>query len=183
MEFIPVAGNMDIEFVLAQLDPGGNPTNGINRVKGTKANWNMSDDEQLKALSYWNANNYLNIWICNLTDFAGYTQFPVSTLPGLENSSTNPLTDGIVIWYRAFGSSDYGTFNLDNGLNKGRTATHEVGHFFGLRHIWGDQSNCRGTDYVSDTPPQSSSTSGCPSHPQPQCPSENPRACDVPKLP
>jgi len=175
-EFTPVAGNMDIEFVLAELDPGGNPTNGINRVKGTKASWSMSDDQQLKALSYWNANNYLNIWICNLTDFAGYTQFPVSTLPGLENSSTNPLTDGIVIWYRAFGSSDYGNFNLDNGLNKGRTATHEVGHFFGLRHIWGDQSNCNGTDYVNDTPPQSSSTSGCPNHPQPQCPSGNPRA-------
>ena len=176
MEFMPVAGNMDIEFVLAQADPAGNTTNGINRVKGSKTTWSMSDDQQLKALSYWSANSYLNIWICNLTDFAGYTQFPVSTLPGLENSSTNPLTDGIVIWYRAFGSSDYGSFNLDNGLNKGRTATHEVGHFFGLRHIWGDQSNCNGTDYVSDTPTQSSSTSGCPSHPQPQCPSGNPRA-------
>jgi gliding motility-associated-like protein len=175
-EFLPVAGVMEIEFALATLDPDGNATNGINRVKGSKANWTMDDDRQLKSLSYWNANSYMNIWVCNLTDFAGYTQFPISTLPGLENSSTNPLTDGIVIKYKAFGSIDYGSFNLDNGLDRGRTATHEVGHFFGLRHIWGDQSNCKGTDYVSDTPPQSESTSGCPTHPQLQCPSDVPRA-------
>jgi len=174
-EFVPVAGQMDIEFVLAQFDPQGNPTNGINRVKGSKTIWSMADDTQLKALSYWNANNYINIWVCNLADYAGYTQFPVSTLPGLENSSTNPLTDGIVIFYRAFGSSDFGNFNLDNGLDKGRTTTHEIGHFFGLRHIWGDQSNCNGTDYVIDTPPQSGSTPGCPNHPQLQCPSGSPR--------
>jgi len=174
-EFVPVAGSMDIEFMLAELDPAGNPTNGINRVRGPKPNWNMEDDVQLKSLSYWDANSYLNIWICNLNDFAGYSQFPVSTLPGLENSSTDPLTDGIVVKYTAFGSSDYGNFNLGLGLDKGRTATHEMGHFFGLRHIWGDESNCDGNDYVSDTPSQSGSTSGCPSHPQLQCPSASPR--------
>ena len=137
----------------------------------------MSDDQQLKALSYWNANNYLNIWICNLTDFAGY--YPISGF-----YSTRPgkfLNESLNRWHRhlVHGRLDLPimeTLTLINGLNKGRTATHEVGHFFGLRHIWGDQSNCNGTDYVSDTPPQSSSTSGCPSHPQPQCPSENPRA-------
>jgi gliding motility-associated-like protein len=178
-EFLPVAGAIDIEFVLAQLDPDGNPTNGINRVKGTKQKWSMSDNAQLKALSYWNANNYINIWVCNLDDYAGYTQFPISTLPGLENSPTNALTDGIVVLYRAFGSSDYGNFNLDNGLDKGRTATHEMGHFFGLRHIWGDVSHCDGTDYVDDTPPQSMSSSGCPSHPQLLCPSGNARAAMI----
>ena len=175
-DFAPVAGSMNIEFVLAQIDPQGNPTNGINRVQGPKTEWMMKDDKELKALSYWNANNYLNIWVCNLVEYAGYSQFPISTLPGLENSSTNPLTDGIVIRYNVFGSSDYGNFNLSNGLDKGRTTTHEVGHFFGLRHTWGDQSDCNGTDYVSDTPPQSQLTSGCPLHPLPQCPSENPRA-------
>ncbi len=176
VEFTAVAGSMNIEFVLAQFDPQGNATNGIDRVMGPKTEWTMADDEQLKSLSYWNANNYLNIWICNLTEYAGYTQFPVSTLAGLENSSSNPLTDGIVIRYSAFGSSDYGNFNLDYGLDKGRTTTHEVGHFFGLRHIWGDQEDCMGTDYVGDTPPQSKSTTACPPHPQLQCPSENPRA-------
>jgi gliding motility-associated-like protein len=174
-EFAPVAGSMDLEFGLAEIDPAGNPTTGINRVKGPKPSWNMADDVQLKSLSYWNANNYLNIWVCNLNDFAGYSQFPISTLPGLENSSTDPLTDGIVIKHTAFGSSDYGNFVLGNGLERGRTATHELGHFLGLRHIWGDESNCDGTDYVSDTPPQSGSTSGCPSHPQLLCPSASPR--------
>jgi hypothetical protein len=135
-EFVPLAGSMNIKFVLARYDPQGNATNGITRVVGTEPSWGIEDDEQLKSLSYWNANNYLNIWVCNLTEYAGYTQFPVSTLPGLENSSANPLTDGIVIRYSAFGSSDHGNFNLDKGLDKGRTTTHEVGHFFGLRHTW-----------------------------------------------
>lgn len=174
-EFAGLAGSMTIEFVLADVDPQGNATNGINRVKGSKTSWTMDDDEQLKAQSYWNANNYLNIWVCNLDEYAGYTQFPVSTLPGLENSSANPLTDGIVIQYKSFGSSDYGSFNLDEGLDKGRTTTHEVGHFFGLRHTWGDKADCNGTDYVNDTPPQAQSTSGCPAHPLLQCPTENPR--------
>ena len=174
-EFTTVAGRMNIKFALAQHDPQGNTTNGINRVQGPKPDWIMGDDKELKALSYWNANNYLNIWVCNLTDVAGYTQFPVSTLPGLENTSSNPLTDGIVIRYHAFGSSDYGSFNLDYGLDKGRTTTHEVGHFLGLRHIWGDGADCNGTDYVGDTPPQSKSSTNCPVHPQLQCPAENPR--------
>ena len=171
-EFLPIAGGIDIEFKLALIDPEGHPSNGINRVKGSKANWSMADDKELKALSSWNTNDYLNIWVCNLTDYAGYSQFPLSTLAGLENSSTNPLTDGIVIRYKAFGSSDYGNFDLESGLNKGRTATHEAGHFFGLRHIWGDVNDCDGTDYVDDTPPQAGSSSGCPTHPQKQCPSE-----------
>lgn len=173
-EFQSVAGSMDIEFLLAQQNPEGLATNGINRVKGTKSSWTISDDDELKALSYWPANNYINIWVCNLTDYVGYTQFPISALPGLENSSTNRLTDGVIIRYNAFGSSDYGNFNLNVPFNKGRTTAHEIGHFFGLRHIWGDRSDCNGTDYVDDTPPQNNPTDGCPAHPQKQCPSNNP---------
>ncbi|MEJ7645407.1 MAG: choice-of-anchor J domain-containing protein [Chryseolinea sp.] len=169
-EFLPVAGAFDIEFILAKQDPEGLATTGIVRVKGTKTSWTMNDNYELKSLSYWPAEDYLNIWVCNLTDYLGYSQFPVSGLPGLENSSTNRLTDGVVITNNAFGSIDDGAFALHNVYNKGRTATHEVGHFFGLNHIWGDDDDsCSGTDNVADTPNQSSDTGGCPSHPRVTC--------------
>jgi hypothetical protein len=162
-EFLPLAGTMDIEFVLAKRSPQGLFTNGIVRVQGTKTSWTQNDNDQLKAQSYWPAEDYLNIWVCKLTDFLGYTQFPVSNLPGLENSSTNRLTDGIVIRTATFGSKNYGNFNLEARYDLGRTLTHEMGHFFGLRHIWGDMGNCAGDDYVADTPNQNGSTGGCPS--------------------
>ena len=165
--FQPVAGRLNIEFVLARQDPDGIATNGIVRVNGNRSSWTMNDNYALKSLSYWPAEEYMNIWVCNLTDgHAGYAQFPESDLPGLENSSTNRLTDGVVLWHRAFGSTDDGPFNLDRIFNKGRTATHEIGHFLGLNHIWGDDSGCTGTDNVSDTPNQGPSTNGCPTHPR-----------------
>ncbi len=169
-EFQGVAGAFDLEFVLARQNPEGLATNGIVRVQGTKTSWTINDNYQLKSLSYWPAEDYLNIWVCNLSDFLGYAQFPVSGLPGLENSSTNSLTDGVVIAYNAFGSSDDGAFNLLANYSKGRTATHEIGHFFGLKHIWGDDDGaCDGTDYVNDTPNQAGSTGGCPAHPRLTC--------------
>lgn len=176
-EFQAVAGSMAIEFVLAQTDPNGLPTTGINRVKGTQPDWHAIDDnETLKALSYWPAENYLNIWVCTLNDRYGFAQFPVSSLPGLENTSRNRLTDGLTISFNAFGSSDYGNFLLHPIYIKGRTTTHEMGHFFGLRHIWGDADDCLGTDYVDDTPTQSTSTIGCPDGPIRQCPADAPKS-------
>lgn len=172
-EFASVAGSLDIEFVLAKQDPEGLATNGIVRVQGTKTEWALADNEEFKALSYWPAENYLNIWIINFNDpnnFIGYAQLPESSsLPGLENSSNNAATDGVVINYKDVGSIDDGAFDLEPQFNKGRTATHEVGHFLGLRHIWGDASSCSATDYVSDTPPQDNPTNGCPTHPQIAC--------------
>lgn len=172
-EFKPLAGKMNIQFVLASTNPSGQLDSGIVRVKGTQATWTMADNKTLKSLSYWPAENYLNIWVCDITDFIAYTQFPESTLAGLVNAPTNRLTDGIVVWYQAFGSVNDGDFDLDPVLNLGRTVTHEVGHFFGLRHIWGDTTNCAGTDFVADTPSQNQ-TSGCPVHPQKDCPLDNP---------
>ena len=162
-EFAPFAGSIDITFVLAKQDPEGVATNGITRTLGTKTSWTIADNSTVKALSYWPAENYLNIWVMNLTGgLIGIAHLPVSSqLQGLEDSSTDRLTDGVMINYRDFGSG--GSFVLDAAYNKGRTATHEIGHFFGLRHIWGD-GNCA-DDYVADTPSQPSSTSGCPSGP------------------
>lgn len=170
-DFVGVAGSMDIEFVLAKQDPNGLSTNGIVRVAGPQTSWSINDNYKLKALSYWPSEDYLNIWVCKLTGYIGYAQFPQTDLvSGLENSSMNRLTDGVVITYNAFGSDDDGDFILQSRYNKGRTTTHEVGHFFGLRHIWGDQSTC-GTDgdYVSDTPDQDGETTGCPTHPKTAC--------------
>ncbi|HEY0653799.1 MAG TPA: choice-of-anchor J domain-containing protein [Chryseosolibacter sp.] len=170
-QFTSVAGSMDIEFVLAKRDPEGLATNGIVRVQGAKTGWTLVDNYELKAQSYWPAEDYLNLWVCDLVDnLVGYGQYPESNLPGIDQSSVNRLTDGVVIWYRAFGSADDGNFNLSSTYNKGRTLTHELGHFFGLRHIWGDDSgSCDGDDFVNDTPKQATSSSGCPTHPRSSC--------------
>lgn len=166
-EFASVAGTLDIEFILAKRNHDGLATNGIVRVNGGKSSWTANDNYTLKETSYWPAEEYFNIWVCNLIGNLGYAQLPESDLEGMENSSTNRLTDGIVVWYGAFGSIDDGDFNLDPLYNKGRTATHETGHFFGLNHIWGDDVvGCWGTDYVNDTPNQAGKTETCPTHPK-----------------
>ncbi len=168
--FQSVAGSFDVQFILAQQDPNGLATNGIVRVKGSQSSWTFGNNYLLKSQSYWPAEQYLNVWVTYLTDYLGYTQLPVSsTLPGLEDSSNERLTDGIVINYREFGTIDAGSFDLHPKYNKGRTLTHEMGHFFGLRHVWGDGSDCTNTDYVADTPTQSNSSAGCPAHPKIDC--------------
>ncbi len=173
-EFATIVGSMDIQFVMAKINPEGAATAGIVRIKGALNQWAINDNYQLKAQSYWPAEDYLNIWVTDISGgYLGYAQLPISGLPGLENSPNNRMTDGVAIDYRAFGSIDDGAFSLESQYNKGRTATHEVSHFFGLRHIWGDDENevdkCTGTDYVDDTPNQSISTSGCPAHPRVTC--------------
>ncbi len=133
--------------------------------------WTSGDDTEFKSLSYWDSNKYLNIWVIKFVegDYLGYSQFPVSDLPGLENSPDVAETDGIVIQPMVFGSEDDGDFDLDPDYNKGRTTTHEIGHFFGLRHIWGDDgslcmNNGGSTDYIDDTPDQGGNSVGCPGH-------------------
>lgn len=167
----PVGADTNIEFALAVRDPNGNPTNGIHRVSYDKEFWQEADiEDNLKPNTIWDPTKYLNLWVVNfggdLNGVLGYAQFPVgSTLDGLDETGL-ASTDGVIIGYQFFGNLDYddGSFTLDDTYGYGRTATHEIGHWLGLRHIWGDDT-C-GEDYVADTPVHEDSNFGCFSHPK-----------------
>jgi len=154
----PEGADTRIEFSLAIRNPQGENTEGIVRLEGNKEVWNISDEVRLKSLSYWDSEEYLNIWVCDLNGFLGYATFPESDLGGLSDDVQNPNLDGVVVDYQAFG--DIGTAKAP--FHFGRTATHEIGHYLGLRHIWGDVENCLGNDYCDDTPPASKPNRGCP---------------------
>lgn len=160
--FEPVAADTEIQFVLARQDPEGLPTNGIIRVQGSKTEYRpTSDDALLKSESFWPPEQYMNLYITNLSSGnLGYAQFPFSNLEGIAPELENyRLTDGVVLDYQWVGLNN-ATGSFDS---KGRTATHEVGHFLGLRHIWGDGgTNCMTDDYCMDTPQMEHSTTGCP---------------------
>lgn len=153
--FFSLAQDAQIEFCLASIDPNGNTTTGITRT-ATSVNA-FTDDDKVKfdsdgGKNAWNAKQYLNIWVCNLGNLIlGY-----ATLP--EDLVSNLSIDGVVINYDAFGT--IGTAAAP--YNKGRTTTHEIGHWLGLEHIWGDDNDCSGTDHVDDTPNQEVETTTCP---------------------
>lgn len=150
-----------IRFCLAQQDPDGNPTNGIIRHNLGLASWNSMEavDNDMKGATMWDPERYINIWVCRfggqLAQVGGYAYFPeASGLDGLEGAEANADIDGIVMSFKAFGSSD--TFPATTyfpQMDKGRSLTHEMGHYLGLRHIWGDGNSCDATDYCDDTPP------------------------------
>ena len=151
--FLPVAADCEIEFCLAQKDPNGNTTTGITRTQTSQTSFSTNDDVKYTASGghdAWNSSEYLNIWVCDISGgILGYAQFP----------GGNPNEDGIVVDYQYFGN--IGT--ASSPYDQGRTATHEVGHWLNLRHIWGD-SNC-GNDFCNDTPEHDGSNYGCPSYP------------------
>lgn len=162
----PVGADTQIQFALAQQDPNGNPTNGIERVAFTQESWSgYSTDIDLivKPATIWDPSQYLNMWTVNMNDdVLGYAQFPDgSGLGGLDVSGGDANSDGVVAAYNTFGSTDYGvSFLLNAPYDKGRTMSHEVGHWLGLIHIWGD-ATC-GNDYCADTPVHHDFNTGCP---------------------
>jgi hypothetical protein len=168
-EFTPVASSIDLVFVLAKQDPDGLPTTGITRTLASKSSYTADDDVEIKSQIYWPAEDYLNIWVTNLSgSYLGYSQFPTTTLLG-TTPPYDRTTDGVVIHYKVFGSKQDGSFNLMAKYDLGRTTTHEVGHYFSLIHVFGDYSGCNTTDYVDDTPVQSDRTFSCPTGPLTQC--------------
>lgn len=156
-----VSADCEIEFRLAQYDPSGNKSDGIVRVKSTSTN-NATD--AVKALSFWDSQRYLNVWVVNTIanqstqagTILGYAQFP-------SDLSTRPTTDGVVIR-----SDQVGVIGRGQVSQGGRTLTHEIGHWLGLFHtfqggcVGGTSGNCSAQgDRVCDTPPVSLASTGC----------------------
>ncbi|MFY0628557.1 MAG: choice-of-anchor J domain-containing protein [Reichenbachiella sp.] len=165
-DFIPVAADTEISFVLARQDPEGLPTNGIVRTFGNRPNYDLNELVELPDISSWPTDQYLNIWISEFAnpDYLGVAQYPVSSLEGLEVLfDYNSKTDGVFINYPYIGNGIVEFSNGSSYESLGRTVTHEVGHWLGLRHIWGD-GGCSIDDYCDDTPTQEVETYGCHSH-------------------
>jgi hypothetical protein len=150
----PNGADIFIEFVPVLVDPTGKPLKepGIDRIIGYSAYYEYFNIEQeLKPNTIWNPDQYFNIWVVNfggsLSNTLGYAQFP--TLSGLEGLPDDQFaeTDGVVIGYKYFGRTGI----VKEPFHLGRTTTHEVGHWLGLRHIWGD-GDCSVDDFCADTP-------------------------------
>ncbi|MGL4232412.1 MAG: zinc metalloprotease [Casimicrobium sp.] len=155
-----LVSDAQVEFVLATKDPKGNASTGITRTRTTLTAFDI-DDEQIKKSANggkdaWPTDRYLNIWVCSIAGgVLGYAQFPGGPT----------WSDGVVILNTAFGTGGI----AKAPFNKGRTTTHEVGHYFNLRHIWGDTEDCSGTDFVVDTPNAEGPNYGSPTYPKISC--------------
>lgn len=158
-QFAAIVADSEIQFCLADLDPNGNATDGITRTMTSEISFDQSDPggwDNVKQTSAggidgWPRDNYLNMWVCNLDPTAGVLgyAYPPPTFPAWR--------DGVVIHFRYFGRIGA----VFAPYNKGRTTTHEVGHWLGLRHIWGDGA-CGVDDGIGDTPLQDGWNFGCP---------------------
>ena len=153
--FKPFAADTEIEFCLATIDPNGDPTTGITRTQTSRTSFSYTTDDakytSKGGKDAWDRSQYLNIWVCKVDDnILGY-----ATPPGAPAA-----TDGVVVHYATVGAPPFNRFA--SNYNLGRTATHEVGHWLGLRHIWGGGSSCNDSDNIADTPNQYEENTGCP---------------------
>ena len=158
--FAGLAADIGIQFTLAKRDPNGLATNGIERKSSTTASWGTADNIKSTStggLNAWPMGQYLNLWVGTIGGgILGYAQFPGGAA----------ATDGVVISPVYFGR----TGTVTSPYDLGRTASHEVGHWLNLNHIWGDdQGACTGTDNVADTPNQGSENYGKPVFPHVSC--------------
>ncbi len=180
--FKPVQGKFQFNFCLAVVNPTGGilAEPGIDRINRVAAGWTSPPfarayiDGTIKPATIWDPTRYLNMWVCGISgSILGYATFPnpgASGLQGLTPPYGSMTTDGLVMRNSSFGS--IGTAVGGAPYHLGRTATHEIGHWLGLRHIWGDNGQCGGSDFCNDTPPQRGGTNspagsnyGCPTFP------------------
>ncbi|MDZ4844023.1 MAG: M43 family zinc metalloprotease [Chitinophagales bacterium] len=188
--FLPVAADAGIEFFLATEDSDGNPTTGITRTSTDTAFFSVLDlsggtangaDKVKKTAAggndAWNTDNYLNLWVCNLKDpnsFFGLVlgfAYPPDNAPNWPVNAfpADSTLHGVVIHYEVFGRNNPGAVGDLDLATKGRTVVHEVGHYLGLRHIWGDGllsilfPDCSADDGIADTPNSgnNSQATGC----------------------
>ncbi|GAB5422324.1 MAG: hypothetical protein Crog3KO_29270 [Crocinitomicaceae bacterium] len=149
------AGEDGINRVDAGAQFGGGPTYGTAAIDGTIKPWFTATQ-----FGGWDPGTYMNFWSIDLQGgLLGYAQFPTTVLGGMGCNAQNITTDGVVMDYQTIGKSAVTGF--PGPFNEGRTATHEVGHWLGLRHIWGD-GGCGVDDFCLDTPESDASNGGCP---------------------
>ena len=150
--FLNYWGNPNMNFCLASTDPSGNPTNGITRTSTTVGSWDADDNFESNAMKKtvnggmngWDPANYLNIWVCNLSNSnGGGMTLGYAYLPGLQ--SWNAWKDGLVIDFQYFGTIDGASTSSD-----GRTATHEIGHYLGLMHTFCEDTDNQGNPICCD---------------------------------
>lgn len=163
-QYLGIASDLNVEFRLATRGPDGLPLKepGINRIDKVAMGWSAGMvtptyvNNNIKPSTQWDPELYINIWVVPLANNKlGAAQFPQqSGLLGL-NYNDPASTDGLIITTNAFGENPANT-----PYSKGRTTTHEMGHFFGLRHIWGD-GGCGVDDHCADTPEADQGHYGC----------------------
>ena len=160
--FINYAGNPELKFCLASIDPSGNQTTGITRTPTSKTSWDVDSESNdmkqasLGGIDNWDPLRYLNIWVCNLSNSSGGGQtLGYAYLPGLQGNNSQSWKDGLVVDYMFFGT----TGSVSSSSN-GRTTTHEIGHYLGLNHTFCESTGCCDNDLnsqyswgdVDDTP-------------------------------
>lgn len=181
--FVPVAGRLKVNFCPAVVGPDGNilPEPGVNRIRRQDKGFPPPPfqkayvDTLIKPVTIWDPNEYLNIWVMRLANnILGFATFPnpLNTgIPGIPPGTYGTaIQDGVVIHTQVFGRIG----NVQYPYNLGRTCTHEVGHWLGLKHVWGDGlgNGCLSDDFCDDTPNQEGPTTdfeACPAFPTISC--------------
>ena len=170
-----VFGNVNISFGLARVAPNGDSSQGYN-IKIVPNGTSYSADNAGKlakfstsgGLDAWDNTKYFNIWIVNLKT-SGSTALGITVPPGFPAFTKPEL--GISLNYLAFGARTSAGQSFINKFDKGRTLTHEIGHYFYLWHTWGDDGglcpdNGGSDDGFSDTPPEADASTGAPRFPR-----------------